>query len=197
MKRPSFYYLPAHFLLIFLILVSISCVSWGEHMTKETEDYMYEDTWLEKYIRNVLYVGMPEEEFVKLFTKTSDWTDPKRPYIKKHVKNYYIVSGLNTSYVGDCRITFSNGLLVKYERFGWGKIPIIDSGYTDLTDLLKGYKANGPGFYNAMPEGEFLTTFSGSILSHSENRYVVTGKNGRKYRVSFTNGFLAGMESIR
>ena len=186
-----------YILSVFTMIILTSCTSFSNLITEDIQDPMYEDNWLEQYFNDVLYVGMPEEEFVMLFTKTLDWADSKRPYITKHIKNYYIVSGLNTSYVGDCRITFSNGLLIKYERFGWGKIPIIDSGYTDLTDFLKGYKANGPGFYNAMREDEFLKTFSGSILSHSENYYIATGKNGRKYKVTFKDGYLIGMETIR
>ena len=194
MKNTKIYYL-SHVCLIFMLLILTSCTSFNEHITKEANDSMYEDNWLVKYIDNVLYVGMSEEEFVKLFTRTSDWTDANRPYIKKHVKNYYIVSGLNTSYVGDCRITFSNGLLVKYDRFGWGKIPIIDSGYTDLTSFLKGYKVkNSPGFYDGMSEDEFLQSFAGSVLSHSDNRYVIMGKNGRKYRVTFKDSYLIGMD---
>lgn len=127
-----------HLMTILILLFSASCSSFSENMTKATNDSMYEDNWLAKYFYNVLYVGMSEEDFVKLFTKNSDWSDPDRPYIKKHYDNYYIASGLNTSYVPDCRIVFRNGFLFKYESFGWGKIPLLDSGYTDYTYLLKG-----------------------------------------------------------
>ena len=138
MKNQKYFYALRYLASTLILLFSTSCSSFSENMIKTTKDSMFEDNWLAKYFYNILYVGMPEEEFVKLFTKNIDWTDTERPYIKKHYKNYYIVSGLNTSYVPDCRIVFQNGFLVKYESFGWGKVPLLDSGYTDYTYLLKG-----------------------------------------------------------
>jgi hypothetical protein len=181
---------------IFILFNTTSCMAMDEYRMKEIDKQYQqgkrEDDWWEKYIRNPLYIGMPEDEFVTLFAKRESNSDIERPYILNKKGNAYIVIGFGGK--EKYRFTFVDGLLSKYEQFGLGQNPF---GYSVSTFLLKGYKANGPGFYNAMPEDEFLRTFSGSILSHSGNRYVVTGKNGRKYRVSFTDGFLAGMESIQ
>lgn len=186
-------------MLILLACSSMSCAAWGE-FSPERIDKMHEEdkkwsNWFEKYIKSVLYLGMPEYEFVRLFTKDKSWIDSQRPYIIKHRGSNYIVLALNGV---KHRVLFTDGKLYKFETLGYEKIPIIGPASWDYTSSLRGYKAeNAPGFYDGMPEDEFLKTFYDSILSHSENSYVVTGKNGRKYRVSFTNGFLSGMESIR
>lgn len=186
-------------MLILIACSSISCAAWGE-FSPERIDKMHEEdkkwsNWFEKYIKSVLYVGMPEDEFVRLFTKDKSWVDSQRPYIIKHKGSEYIVLALNGV---KHRVSFTDGKLDQFETLGYEKIPIIGSTSWDYTSSLRGYKAkNAPGFYDGMSEDEFLATFSGSILSHSENRYVVTGKNGRKYRVTFKDGYLIGMETIR
>lgn len=182
-----------------LIILACSFMSYSafsgefspERLDKIHEEDRKKDAWYDRYITSVLYVGMPESEFVDSFTKDSSWNDSERPYIINHKGDRYVIVGLDGI---KHRITFDSGLLVKFEQYGWEKSPVLTS-YRDVTGFLKGYKnTSGPGFYNAMPEGEFLQNFSGLVLSQLGNRYTVVGKNGKKYRVTFTNGFLSGME---
>ncbi len=89
-------------------------------------------TRVQQYIEGVLYVGMPEEEFVRLFTKASS-TDPDQPYIIEHKDNQYILLEFPSA-SEKARVTFRNGTLVKLERYGTGSYPW---GYADRTYLLK------------------------------------------------------------
>lgn len=101
---------------------------------KRDQDSMDRAVWIKKYL-DVLCFNMQEYEFVNHFTKISSWADPERPYITKHVGNKYIVSGLESSY--DYRMTFEDGVLVKFEYHGHGGggNPF---GYNDATFQLKG-----------------------------------------------------------
>jgi hypothetical protein len=178
-------------MLLILIFTSLSCLTFGGEFNSEKGSKIYNDykeasTWYEKY----LYFEMPEDEFVSLFTKDRLTEDSDAPQIINHKNNSYIVKdSKGTKY----RITFDKSFLVKFEIFGWEKIPFITAAYRDYTYSLKGYESKSkPGFYNGMPEEEFLKTFSGSILSGSKNNYYeIIGKDGRKYRVFFSSeGFI-------
>lgn len=181
---------------IFTLINIISCTAMEEYKMKEIDRQFQqtkkEDEWWEKYIRHPVYVGMTETEFVNLFERKEANGDTDRPHIINKKGNSYIVVGLDGK--EKYRFTFADGLLLKYEQFGLGQNPF---GYSDSSFLLRGFEADGPGFYSAMTEDEFLQTFSGSILSHSKDYYIVTGKNGRKYKIKFKNGYLIGMETIR
>ena len=142
--------------------------------------------WSKKYI-DILYVDMPEDEFVRLFTKASDWTDPERPYITKHVRNKYIISGLRS--LRDHRITFENGRLIKFETLGYQKIPVIGFTSWDYTSSLKGYKI-AEGLYIGMSDDEFLKNFSNKVTSRFKNGYVILLEDGHKREVAFSDGIL-------
>lgn len=156
----------------------------GKKAMEEDEKW---SNWLKKYIEDVLYVGMPVDKFIKLFTKDEGWTDPERPYIISHNKNRYIFIGINKT---KFRVSFKNGLLEKLEQYGWEKFIL---HYTDASIYLKGY--NNPyahTFYSGMPEEEFLKIYSGAILVHKKNWYIIKEKNGLKWKVIFENGYLSG-----
>lgn len=203
MKNSHLFRIMEVIMLIILGCSSMSCAAWGESRPerpdKAYEEYGKVSIWYEKY----LYFEMPVDEFVSLFTKDILTDDPDKPHIINHKNNSYIVKdSKGTKY----RITFENGLLTKFEKFGWEKIPIITAAYYERTYLLRGSEVleerakTNRGFYSFMPEKEFLRTFSNSILSHSRNRdgenyYVIIGKDGRKHRITFSSeGFLIGME---
>lgn len=187
-------------MLIPLVFCYMTSLAFGGEFSPGRLDKIHEEDkrwtdWINKYLKGVLYVGMPVDEFVRIFTKDNSWIDSEKPYIISHKDNIYIIVGRKEM---KYRVTFKDGLLEKLEQHTWEKIPVVTAHYADFTFLLKGYKStNAPGFYDGMPEDEFLQTSSGSITSQSGGRYVVIGRNGRKYRVTFTNGFLSGMESIR
>lgn len=188
-------------MLITLVCSSIACLVFGGEFSSERLDKIHEEDkswseWLDKYIRNVIYVGMPVNEFVKLFTKSEPWPDLERPYILSHKDNSYIFVGRKGIRY---KVTFRDGLLEKLEQYTWEKIPLITAHYKDFSHLLRGYKpVNSPGFYDEMTENEFLSIFANSILSHSKNRYVVVGKNGWKYRITFSEeGFLIGIDTLQ
>jgi hypothetical protein len=161
-----------------------------DQMDRWREESLKATVWEKKYLENILYLGMPESEFVNFFTKTSKWTDSERPYITKQIGNRYILSGLTSSH--DYRVTFENGKLIKFETFVLDKIPPLTAHYSDATHFLKGYKG-GSGLYSGMPESE-LNKFE--ILSHSGNIYIVIGNDQRRYKVTFKNGYLVGMKSL-
>jgi hypothetical protein len=89
----------------------------------------------QRYLYDVLYVGMPEEQFLKLFTKTSAWTDPDRPYIAQRQDHTYILLATPRYDNDRARVTFKDGDLVKCEEYGQGDNPW---GYSDSTFLLRG-----------------------------------------------------------
>ncbi|MFH1232066.1 MAG: hypothetical protein V1709_11295 [Planctomycetota bacterium] len=159
---------------------------------EEAKKSMEEDrkwrAWLKKYIKDVLYVGMSENEFVKLFTKDESWTDSESPYIISQNKNRYVFMGLNKN---KFRVTFKNGLLEKLEEYGWEKFILC---YNDVSTFLKGYNDRyATAFYDGMSEEEFLKLYSGSILVHKKDWYVVQERDGRKFQLKFKNGYLIGM----
>lgn len=177
--------------LVLLICSSVSCVTWSEfspeRIDKIDEEDRKREVWYEKYIEDVLFIGMFEEEFARLFAKNENWNDSQRPYITDHKKNIYFVIGLKGE---KYRITFENGLLAKFEIFGWEKIPFITATYRDYTHLLRGYKYRGSGFYKGMSEGTFLKKFSNQIILRLKNGYVVLMVDGHKYGAEFTDGIL-------
>lgn len=191
--------------LMFLILAcsSIGCIAFGSELSPKRmeeaneEDVKWQD-WVAKYIKDVLYFRMPVDEFVRLFTKDASWTEPEKPYIISHDGNQYIIIGRKQI---KYRVTFKDGLLEKLEQYVRNVIPLVPlpvGCYADFSHLLKGYKSpNASGFYDGMSEEEFLQVFSDAILSHSKNSYVIVGKNGRKYRITFSSkGYLIGMQDV-
>lgn len=195
-------------LLILMIIICnlLSCSTLGDEFSSEklSKTYREDETtsmWYEEYP----YFEMPEDEFVELFTKSILRDVPSKPSIVKYKNNAYIVKEANGQ---KYRFTFENGLLTKFEIFGWEKIPFITAAYRDYTHLVRGSAIleertkNRRGFYDAMPEEEFLKIFSNAILSHSksrdgENHYVFIGKDEEKYQVTFSReGYLIGMGGV-
>lgn len=98
-----------------------------------------------KYITGILYVGMPEEEFVKQFTWNESFDGTIKPYITKHVKNIYYIKVPFTKILNRTfgsvnreteRITFRDGKLIKYERQYRAQPPFMFLVYSDDTYLL-------------------------------------------------------------
>lgn len=95
-------------------------------------------TRAQQYVESVLYVGMPEDEFIQLFTETPRPTDSDRPYIIERNGHRYII--LELPLKGEkARVTFHEGTLVRFERYGTGSNPW---GYADETYMLKGSPVN-------------------------------------------------------
>ena len=120
-------------------LILSSCLSFADYeryqMNEIDRGYnrqKSEDEWWTKYIRNVLYIGMLEDEFLEAFKKHEESIDLDRPYISSVKNHRYIVLGLGGK--EKYRVTFDNGRLSKYEQFGLGQNPF---GYSDSTFLLK------------------------------------------------------------
>lgn len=129
---------------VMLILLgdhTFGCAFFGDEYNpnpEEAKKSMEEDkkwnAWIEKYIENVLYVGMPEDEFVRLFTKYESWVDQERPYIISRKNNRYTFLGINDN---KFRVTFKNQLLDKLEHYGLNKFILC---YTDVSIFLRGYR---------------------------------------------------------
>jgi len=115
------------FMLIILACGSMSCIYRGyrgefspQRLDKIHEEHERWTDWINEYIKGVLYVGMPVDEFVRLFTKDDSWTDSERPYIISHKDNrYYFVGRKGIRY----RVTFKDGLLAKLEQRAWKTPP--------------------------------------------------------------------------
>ncbi len=161
-----------------------------------------------KYINNVLYIGMPESDFVNLFTKREEQEGSLRPYIIKHKDNVYYIwepeyyflkkkLGSTWSNWGRSRISFDKGRLIKYEIQHLEKPPFVFPIYTDDTSVIKGFvNKNDKGFDWEISENEFLAKFSGSILKHKRDWYIFWAKDGKKYRVQFLDGTLKSIEPL-
>lgn len=182
------------FLIMFLTINIIPCFSMEkidramvDRANRQMDEGRNNEELWRKNIEAKIYVGMSIDDFKSLF----------QDCITKEEENIIYFSEPETG--GKSRVTFTDDLLSKYERFGrW--YGIYGTGnYADVTFALRGYKNNNaPGFYTGMSENEFLNLFSASILSHSRNHYVVIGKNGAKYRLTFSiEGFLIGVECLR
>ena len=200
-------------LFLFIVSVGVNFINANDISNKGTDqellrDYsqnrLGEDPIWEKYIYNVIYVGMPEEKFVKLFTWDKEFEGTLRPYILDRKENiYYLLEphidfmkkGLGQSNIantGKTRVEFENGLLIRYEIQYWDKPPFIFLVWGDRSAELKGF-TNGLGFYKGMSEEEFLKVFSDRILKHRMNQYVFIAKDGKKYQVNFEDGKLYGL----
>ena len=84
------------------------------------------------YVYDVLYVGMPEEEFVRLFTRSGSAFD--HPYIVAQSDHQYVFLEYPSQEHDKARVTFQGGRLIKYERYGLGTNPW---GYSNATALLR------------------------------------------------------------
>ena len=198
---------------LFIVSVGVNVINANDIPNEKTDqellkDYVQnrlgEDPITEKYIYNVIYVGMPEKEFVKLFTWSEEFEATLRPYILNHKRNiYYLLephikfmkkelSRSNIGNTGKTRVKFENGFLIEYEIQYWDKPPFIFPVWGDRSAELKGF-TNGLGFYKGMSEEEFLKMFSGRILKHRMNQYVFIAKDSKKYQVNFEDGKLYGL----
>ncbi len=101
---------------------------------KEYRNQVEQGQLREHYLYSILYLGMPEEEFVRRFTKAPKRPNPHRPYIIQRDGQRYILL-VTPAYDNDrARVTFQNGALVKFEEYGEGTNPW---GYSDSAFLLK------------------------------------------------------------
>ncbi|MFH1771433.1 MAG: hypothetical protein ABH872_01305 [Candidatus Omnitrophota bacterium] len=150
--------------------------------------------WFKKYITDIVYFMMPEKEFVKLFEKQDNWLE-YRPYIisrKENKKeNKYVIYGIRPIKYGKAkhkmRVIFREGVLVRFEHFGFEKTPFMGIHAYDYTNSLRGFPKT---------EEDFLRIYSDSILSSSENTYVFIAKDGKKYRYTFQEGRLLSAKSL-
>ena len=98
-----------------------------------------------KYLTGILSVGMSEEDFVKHFTWDKSFEGTVKPYITEHKKDVYYIKIPFTKILNRTfqsvnrdkeRITFKNGLLVKYECQYRAQFPFMFLVYGDDTYLL-------------------------------------------------------------
>ena len=149
---------------------------------------------INKYIDNDVHYKMPEEEFIKMFTKKEDWQDKNKPYIIKHKKNYYVLKEPDVYFFGitqggKIKVTFENRKLVKLVSSGWEGLPIFRLDY-DCTHFLKYYEIQN-GLYVGMPEKEFLHKFSNRTMAKAAEGYYALVMSDGSYRVvSFNDGIL-------
>ncbi len=149
--------------LLVIILIGMTGISYssadGTYDRKSDQELLrnYAKDWIgvdpisEKYIYNVTYVGMAEEDFLSFFTWSKKFEGTLRPYIVKHDKNTYYLNEpvynfmkkelhqSNISNTGASRIKFENGRLVKYEVQYRDKPPFVFLVYSDDTHYLKGF----------------------------------------------------------
>lgn len=200
MKDKKIFFILAGVQMLMLININLTSFAFngiGEYSPEELKKLNEEDekwnVWLKKYIKEVLYVGMPEDEFVKIFTKDDLWSDPERPYIIKHISgSYYLIGRKGMRY----KVTFKNGVLGELAQRTWEKIPIITTHYKDFTHLLREYKYT-EGLYKGMPEDEFLKKFFHKVISKferdNENGYILLLKHGNRLEVCFENKILTNV----
>lgn len=201
-------------ILISLVAVNISFAA-DIHSGESDQELLisYTQHWIgnnpvsQKYIYDVIYIGMPQDDFEKIFIRKEEFEGTMKPYIvKKNNDVYYLYEPgfdfmkkklrSNLANTGKSRIKFEDSRLVKYEVQYWGKPPFVYLVYSDATHNLKGFVKEDTGFYDGMAEEDFLKVFSGKILSHKKDKYVFWGKDGRKYRVVFYEGYLIGRERL-
>lgn len=123
--------------------------SYVSNMTDEELSREYQKSYLGehpiclKYFYNVLYVGMPEEDFVNRFTKNVSYEGTARPYIFKKAGSIYYITFPNLPYLRRdislvSRITFIDGKLIKSEYRHMNEPPFMWYSYGDDTDYLRG-----------------------------------------------------------
>ena len=175
-------------MLLMLACGSMGCIAFGGEFSPErvkgaNEEHNMLDEWSKKYIEDVLYIGMPVDEFVRLFTKDNSWAEPERPYIVSHDENSYMIIGRKKIKL---RVAFKDGLLDKLEQHKWDMLPLVPVPlhyYADCSFLLKGHKYMD-GLYKGMSEDEFLKNFSDKIIRKFDNCYVIL-RNGRRFVIEF------------
>lgn len=173
------------------VYFSLGCFAFGSDFSpgrlgKANEEDANWKNWLDKYIRGVLYIGMPVNEFLKNFTKDGSWTDSERPYIIGNEDNNYIIVGRkNLKY----KVIFKDNLLEKLEQYTYDKIPIVTAHYENVPFYLKGEKIID-GLYQGMSEEDFLNTFSDKILMKFEKGYLISTNDKHKLGIKFTNSIL-------
>jgi len=104
---------------------------WEQSPTERAVDDEKDRLW--RVTHGVLYVGMPEDEFVQRFSPSATQA-VDRPYIIQRSGHRYVFLEFPRYGKDKARVTFEQGRLVKYERFGLGENPW---GYTDCTFLLR------------------------------------------------------------
>ena len=180
-----------YFIIIFIVVLVINMGypkdTYGGKLDQELSKVKYD--YAKLYTE--LYVGMPESDFVKLYDENKGLKEESKPRIIKHQKDQYYLQLID----GKARVTFADSKLSKLEVLRRDKPPLAFLVYSDATYSLKGF-TDSKGFYDGMPEGEFLNEFSNVIIKHQHDRYIFWGKDGKKYRVTFYNGYLIGRESL-
>lgn len=189
-----------------------------EELAKEYQkSYLGEHPLCRKYLYDVLYVGMPEEEFISKFTKNATYEGTARPYIFKETKNVYYITFPNLPYLRDdinliSRITFKDRLLIKMEDRYLSKPPFMWYVYGDITNSLMRKEGNNLALpenaaqFDSMYEDEFVNKVASDTfftIINKENRpsgniYIIQGKDGKKWRLKFyPEGGLFRRECLR
>ncbi len=87
---------------------------------------------LQRTMEHTLYVGMLEDEFVRVIPTKEKQTNLDGPYLLEHNGNRYVFMEFPQQNE-KARVTFENGKLSKFERYGTGTNPW---GYADQTIIL-------------------------------------------------------------
>ena len=194
------------FLFSFLTQIEAKELQLSEDEAKLLSEYskrkIGEDPISKKYLIDILYVGMPEEEFVKYFTWDESFEGTVKPHIMKHVKDVYYIRVPFAKILNRAlglvsreteKITFKERKLVKYETQCRPDPPFTFLlVYHDITSSLEGYQYSD-GLYKGIPEEDFLKKFKDKIHRDSDYKnhwYYVTVASNLVYRVIFENGKL-------
>lgn len=98
-------------------------------MSREQYEVGVKRGQIQRRTEDLLYIGMPETQFISLFTKSAN---ANNPYIIEHKENQYIFLEFPLK-KEKARVTFQDGKLIKFERYGTGSNPW---GYADETIIL-------------------------------------------------------------
>lgn len=188
----------------FVLASSVNKPNYTANMTDEElvreyqKSYWGEHPISKKYLYDVLYVGMPEEEFVSKFTKDLSYEGTARPYIYKKIKNIYYITFPKLPSLRDIslihRITFKDQKLIKYEYRYIGAPPFMFYVYSDDTNYLVWRGQDIPSIrFSGMLESEFVNKISSDdffyIIKKQSyrlgNSYIIQGKDGKKWRLKF------------
>lgn len=135
----------ANYSIILLLIAMMGCEGINEYknmteaerkmaalgISPERHETMKLRTEARRYIESILYVGMPEEEFLRALDRESPNSRYKLSISKHNGNQYTVIEFAPTN--SKVRITFQDGLLSKFERCGTSSNPF---GYAERTFML-------------------------------------------------------------